>query len=201
GRAGAARMLLGAQVALSILLLAGAGLFAGSLLRLWSLNPGFNPDKLLLISVDTNKKAEKGAALSALYSRMLQRVAGYTGVRSVSLVMMTPLSQNQWDDDVFLLTAPDMRADMRDTYFNLVGPHYFRTMGTPILAGRDFTEADEGSGEKAAIVTQNAARAWFGSGNPLGQKIRFENAVARIVGVAADAKYLNLREPSPRTLY
>jgi predicted permease len=197
-RAGAARLLLALQVALSVVLISGAGLFAGSLVRIWNISPGFDPKNLLLIGLDTSQRPEKGPQLTQIYRRLLARVNALPGVRSASMVWLVPLSGAGWDDDVKILSGPDITADLRDTWANAIGPHYFDTMRIPLLAGRDFTESDD---KGVGIINETAARTWFGHGSAIGQQVRFQNSVIRIIGVAADSKYLDLRDPDSRTLY
>jgi len=200
-RFGVGRVLLGGQVALSVLLVAGSGLFAGSLLNLWTLNPGFNPRNLLLIGIDTDKRPEKGAAFGAIYSRLLNRVNSFPGVKSASLLLITPTTNFEWDDDVSLPGGPEIPPPLRDTMVNLVGPRYFETMQTPLLTGREFNEHDSATAEKVGIISEKAARSWFGGKSPIGEHIQFEKSVIRIIAVSGDAKYLSLREPDPLALY
>jgi predicted permease len=200
-RFGVGRVLLGGQVALSVLLVAGSGLFAGSLVNLWTINPGFNPRNLMLIGIDTDKRPEKGAALAAIYTRLLERLSSFPGVKSASLLLITPTSNFEWDDDVSIPGGPEIPPALRDTMVNLVGPRYFQTMQTPLLTGREFTSQDSATAEKVGIISERAARAWFGGRSPVGEHIQFQKSVIRIIAVAADAKYLDLRQPDPLALY
>jgi predicted permease len=84
---------------------------------------------------------------------------------------------------------------------NLVGPRYFETMQTPLLTGREFLTTDTRATEKVGIISEKAAHAWFGSRSPIGAHIQFQKSTIRIIAVAANAKYLNLREPDPLALY
>ena len=195
---GPARLLLGLQVALSLVLISGAGLFAGSLVRLWNVSLGFDPKNLLLIGIDTSQRPEKKAQLTELYRRVTERVQALPGVRSASMVWLVPLSGAGWDEDVVILSGRDITADQRDTWGNAVGPRYFATMRTPLLAGRDFTPADD---KGVGIINEAAARTWFPHNGAVGQQIRFGPEPIRIIGVVADAKYTDLRDPDPRTLY
>ncbi len=197
----AARFLLAAQVAMSVVLAASAGLFGGTLLRLWMMNPGFNPRHLSVIGIDTDRSPRKGAALVGIYSRLLERVRSFPGVRSASVLLITPTTNSVWDDDVSIPGGRELPPADRDAMVNLVGPHYFETMQTPLLAGREFTDDDTAAAEKTGIISAKAARAWFGERSPIGEHISFQNSIIRVIGVAADAKYLDLRQPDPLALY
>jgi predicted permease len=201
GRLGIGRVLLAAQVALSVLLIAGAGLFAGSLIRLLSLNPGFKPKNLVVIGIGTDRRPEKGEALAALYGRLLERVNTLPGVRAASLLWITPLTNGGWDQTISIPGKPGIPEELRDAYLNKVGSRFFETMGTPLLAGREFTVSDTSAAERVGIINENAVRAWFPNENPIGAHIELDKAIIRIIGVVGNAKYLNLREPEPKAVY
>lgn len=203
GRAGTrlGKVILGVQAALSVLLVSGAGLFAGSLWHLLTLHPGFNPDNVMLISVDTAKRPEKGAALARLYQLLLERAQVITGVKAASAVWMTPLSNGGWDQYVKVPGRPDLTQEQTDTYMNLIGERYFEVMQTPVLAGREFNAADSGSSDKVGILNSIAARRFFPGGNALGSHVEVNGKPIRIIGVVGNAKYLNLQEAAPPTLY
>ncbi len=201
GRSGIGRFLLGFQVALSVLLVAGAGLFAGSLYRLWTLNPGFDPKNVTVIGIDTAKRAQKSAPLINLYSRLLERLNGMPGVRAASLLWFTPLTDSGWDEPLTIPGRTDLSEDQRDTDINLVGARFFEAMGTPLLAGRDFRASDTAASEKVGILNELAAHRFFPHTNPIGAYIVLEKKATRIIGIVGNAKYMNLREPDPLTLY
>ena len=212
GRIGIGRVILGLQAALSVLLVAGAGLFAGSLWHLATLNPGFNPKNVAMIGLDTDKRLEKGPALTNLYSRILERADAIPGVRSASLFWITPLSEGGWDNFVTVPGKADVSQDQRDTFMNLVGPRFFETMQIPLLAGREFNRADTLTSEKVAIINEIAARRFFPKQNAIGFRVSIpqdlpgsaggdKGLVLRIVGVVGNIKYLDLHEPEPPELY
>jgi predicted permease len=200
-RIGIGRWFLGVQAAFSVLLVAGAGLFAGSLFHLLTLNPGFDPKNVTVIGIDTDKRPEKGVPLIRLYSRLLERLNATPGVRAASLLWFTPLSDSGWDDYVDVPGKPDLPKDDRLADINLVGPRFFEVMGMPLLDGRDFRDGDNGTSEKVSIINELAARRLFPNRNPIGAQIVLEKTVSRIIGVVGNAKYMNLREPDPLTLY
>jgi putative ABC transport system permease protein len=158
GRAGLGRLILVLQAALSVVLLSGAGLFAGSLWRLATLNPGFDPKDVVVIAIDTDRLAQKAPALVDLYSRLLQRVQALPGVTAASVIWFTPLSNGGWNDGVEIPGRTDLSEAQRLTYMNLIGPRFFEVMKTPLLAGREFSQADGVSAGKVGIINDIAAR-------------------------------------------
>ncbi len=201
GRMGTGRLILGAQAGLSVLLVAGAGLFAGSLFRLLTLNPGFNPKGVALIGVDTDKLSQRGPALLNLYTRLLDRSAHLPGVQSASLMWFPPLSDGGWDTYIDVPGGSGIPEEQRDTFMNLIAPGFFDVMQTSIIAGRQFTSADTATSEKVGILNQLAARKFFPGRSAVGEHVVANKQLIRIVGVAANTKYLNMREPDPPTLY
>ena len=199
-RIGIARWLLAAQAALSVLLVAGAGLFAGSLFHLLTLNPGFDPRNVTVIAIDTDKRPQKGAPLIALYSRLLERLNAMPGVKKASLLWFTPLTESGWDDILDVPAGTALPKDQRDTDINLVAPHYFEVMGIAVVGGRDF-RSDNSVSEKVGIINELAARKLFPHTNPIGRQVILEKMPIRIVGIVANTKYMDLREPDPLTLY
>lgn len=195
------RLLIMVQTALSVLLVAAAGLFAGSLFHLLTLNYGFNPDNVSLISVDTDGQRKNPPALTALYTRILERVNGLAGVRAASLVFHVPLSGFGSDG---ILRVPDKPALPRresDTYLNLIGPRFFQVMGTRLVSGREFDSHDTASAEKVGIISQLAATRFFPGENPIGRHILLAGKPIRIVGVAEEMKYQSLRDVDRPELY
>jgi predicted permease len=200
-RFGFTRLLLGVQVALSIVLLAAASLLAGSLVRLLTESPGFDPRGVTVVSIDTTKLREKGPELIDLYGRFVARARAFPGTESASLMSTTPLTNSGWDNFITIPGRPDIPEEQRDAYINAVGPRLLETMRVPLLAGRDFTDADTAESGKVAILSENAARKWFPNG-ALGVDIGLQNNPAiRIVGIAGNIKYSNLRDEIPPTLY
>lgn len=200
-RMGIGRVILIFQAALSVLLICGAGLFAGSLWRLWTLNPGFNPKNLSLIGIDTDRLALNGRSPRSVYDQLLQRLNGTPGVEAVSLLWLTPLSRGGWDENVSIPGRTDLTDEQRDTYINLAAPRFFAAMGTPLRAGREFNNADSPHSERVGIINELAARRFFPNRNPIGERLQLEKALIRIVGVVGDSKYLDLRVPDPVELY
>lgn len=205
GRAGNLRggqIMLATQSALSILLVAAAGLFAASLFRLFTLNPGFNPKDIALINIDTDRVLEHGIALVNLYTRLLERANALPGAQAASLMMVTPLSDGGWDNYLTIPGRTDLSEQERDTFMNLVGPRFFDVMQIPLLAGREFTRWDTANSERVGIINELAARRFFPNKDAIGAHVELPQwGDVRIVGVAASIKYLNLRDADPPEMY
>ncbi|MGD0128468.1 MAG: ABC transporter permease [Terriglobia bacterium] len=206
-RLGLGKGLVVLQVALSLLLLFGAGLFARTLENLRSLDPGFDRKGVLLFSLDPTKSGYKGPAVNALYKQMIEHLDSVPGVSSASVSMMTPITGGGGIDNSVAVEGYTPRPDENLTVFvNAVGPRYFETLHTPLLLGRDFSLRDTDATPKVAIINQTMARYFFGNGNPIGKKFGWfgddKNKMQfEIVGVAEDSKYETLREKIPRTAY
>ena len=202
-RSGFGRLLLAGQIALSVVLLAAAGLFAGTLVRLATLHPGFDPDHLTVITVLNSRPPVTGQAAINLFSRLMERARAIPGVESVTVLSTTPLTGGGWDDLFAIPGQPDLAEEQRDADINAVGTSFTRTMGIPLLEGREFTAADTPQSEPVILISENAARCWFPNGGAIGAHIRAESTGSerRIVGVVGSSKYLNLREALPNTVY
>jgi putative ABC transport system permease protein len=201
GRHGFARLLLGAQVALSVMLLAAAGLLAETLVRLLTESPGFDPRGVTVVSLDTSKLPQKGPALVELYGTLMHRARSLPGAESASVMSTTPLTNSGWDNYLTIPGRTDVPEEQRDFSINAVGPRLLETMRVPLLAGRDFNDNDTAQSGKVAIISENAARRFYPNG-ALGADIGMQNGPAlRIVGIAGNTKYSNLREEIPLTLY
>jgi hypothetical protein len=130
--------MLAGQVALSVVLLAAAVLLAGSLSRLLSESPGFDPRELTVVSLDSSKLPLKGPALVELWRTILERTKRMPRVESATLLAITPLSNGGWEQYVTIPGRPDIPEEQRDPAINAVGPAFFRTLRIPLLVGRNF---------------------------------------------------------------
>ncbi|HEX3748575.1 MAG TPA: ABC transporter permease [Bryobacteraceae bacterium] len=187
------------QVALSLLLLVGAGLFVRTLQNLLNVNPGFRREGVLVVRLDGAREGYRDARLREFYEGLLSRVRRVPGAVSASIVGYTPLSGWLWTEAACAKGEPLPHDD--NTIFVAAGPDYFRTMGIPLLAGREFTAADRGDG-RVAIVTRAFAERNFAGRNPVGEYVTATVSKPpsdlRIVGVAADSMISTLRDtPGP----
>jgi len=194
------KVLVVAQAALSLVLLAGAILLARSLRNLETLNPGFDRNNVLMLDLDAEDSGYKGSRLNDYYQQLLVRVGQLPGVRSASAALITPIGGGGISNNVEVEGYTARPDEDKEVYMNLVAPKYFETLGTPLLAGRDFTMQDGKGTPKVAIINQTMARHYFLDANPIGRHVDMGGRM-EIVGVVGDAKYLSLREKTPRTLY
>ncbi len=196
------RLLVILQVALSLVLLVGAGLFARSLRNLRTVDMGYHTDQVVTMSLDPAQNGYKIAPLRNFYSQLSERLAALPGVKTTTFARNVPMSGSF---SRFGIEVPGYQArpgEEMAVLFNQVAPQFFATFGAPMLQGREFTAQDTPESPKVAIVNQAVARRFFGSDNALGKRITLENYKdLEIVGIVADAKYRNLKEAPPLTAY
>ena len=193
------------QVAVSMVLLSTAALFVSYVSRLRNLDLGFRRDHLLLVNLDTDNSGYDAPRWSSLSQQLLAQLETIPGVRSATLSGMTPMLGAGASSFATIQGCPE---NHREISINFVAPKYFGTYGTPLLAGRDFAFNDD-RGPLVAIINQTMARDYFGAGNPIGSYVTLDHVTLRgndtptyeIVGVVGDAKYNELQQTSPRTLY
>jgi predicted permease len=199
------------QVALSLLLLVGAGLFVRTLLNLQRVDAGFNTSNLLLFRVQPDLIGYKDEKLAQLYQQMTERLEAMSGVQAVTFSRMTLLSQGSSSRSVFLrgdLTAPpDSEGRIKPSgegYLHQVRENFLEAMEIPLLAGRQLRPQDDGKAPKVAIVNQTFASKYFPDEDPIGKRFTFDTAKpdeVEIVGLARDAKYTRQRDEIPPTAY
>ena len=206
GRMTLGKALVAAQVALSLTLLVGAGLLIGSLRNLRGLDPGFRSDGLLIASANFGRSGIPAEQLRGTIRGALERMRATPGVTVASTSDLTPIGRSSWNDGIWADGFVAKSEMDRVVWFNEVSDRYFATMGTPLIAGRDFDATDVPSSMKTAIINQEAARKIFGDVSPLGKQFRTKAGDTfsdpyTIVGVVANAKYQNLRETESPTMY
>jgi predicted permease len=203
GQARFRKTLVVAQVGLSVLLLAGAVLFARSLFNLKTLNPGFDPDRLLAFRVDPALSGYSRERALQLFDRIQKRVAAISGVRAVAPSVIPLMSDSEWSSTVRVEGYAPKEGENMNPDVNAVGPGYFATLGQALVAGREFTERDFAEAPKVAIVNETFARYFFGKDNPIGRRIgwRRNDTMLEVVGVVKDSKSTSLRETIPRFVY
>lgn len=198
-RFGLRRALVSTQVALSLVLLVGALLFVRSLHNLLTTDAGFQPEGVLTVNIDFGKAQYAKERRLAVYRELSERLSALPGVISVAQVGFTPVSGSGWDNTIGPDTAP-AAASGKESWFNRASPGYFHTMGTRLIAGREFNDRDTLSGPKVAIVNEMFARKFFGGANPVGRTFHLEAEAGKpeplfqIVGMVANSKYYELRE-------
>jgi predicted permease len=190
------------QVALSLLLLSGAGVFLRSLRNLESIDPGFHNRNVLVFSVDPRTAGFTPEQGRALQSRLLDRVKSLPGVISATAADFAPLDNHTGRDLFVEGYQPTATEPTLSPGFGAVLPGYFATLGIPLVAGREFTAHDL-TGSRTGIVNETFARHYFAGLNPVGRRIGFRKDLydIEIVGVVRDGKYGSLRERPVRMLY
>lgn len=193
------RALVATQVALSLVLLVGALLFVRSLHNLLTTDAGFQSEGLLTVNIDFSRAQYPKERRLAVYRELADRLAGIPGVLSAAQVWFTPMGGGGWDNSI----GPDgavAASSGKEAFFNRVSPGYFRTMGTRLMAGREFNDQDTPSSPKVAIVNEMFARKYFGGANPVGHTFHLEAEAGKpepsfqIVGLVKNTKYYQLRE-------
>jgi len=186
------------QVALSIVLLIGAGLFARTLANLQRVDAGFNRSRLLIFSVDAMSAGKKREELAPFYQRVAARFAALPGVESLTYSQMPVLSGSSWTSNAVVQGKPETPGRPNHVVMNGVDPAFFSTYEMPLMLGRAFTERDDAAAPKVAIVNQAFARAHFGDESPVGRRFgtgEQENAADfEIVGVVRDARSIRINE-------
>lgn len=193
-----------AQVALSLLLLVGAGLFTRSLMNLRKLDPGFQITNMVTFSLDASRNGYTPVRIRETYQNVQAGLDSIPGVRSAALNNISVLSGDNNTSTVhFEGYQPKQDEDM-NLRFAAVSPNYFSTMATPLLSGRDFTPADRFGSPKVAVVNESLAKHFFGRENPVGRKFGYgpEGVTdIEIIGVTKDAKYDSLRNDRVYVIY
>ena len=199
------------QVALSLLLLVGAGLFLRTLLNLQRIEPGFNTRNLLLFGIQPGLIGYKDEKLAQLYQQVAERIETVPGAQAVTFSRMTLLSQGSSSRGVFLRGAlsapPDSEGRIKPSgegYVHHVRENFLEAMGIPLLAGRSLRPQDDSKGPKVVVVNQTFANKYFPDETPIGKRFTFDTKKPdeiEIVGLARDAKYARQRDEIPPTVY
>lgn len=190
------RGLVVAQIALSLLLLVGAGLFSRSLANLRALDPGFQPERLVTFSVDPSLNGYDMPGRLGLYARVRDAMLAEPGVTAVS-TSDVPFMTNSDNSSTITIPGyePKENEDMNPN-FAFVGPTFFATLGIPVVQGRDFTESDGPDTPQVAVVNERFAKRYFPGREPLGLRFQYgrPRKEVEIVGVVRDGKAGSLRE-------
>ena len=197
------RLLVVSEISLALVLLVGAGLMARSFARLRSTDPGFDPRGVLTfrISLDDARQSTPEAQ-AAWFRAAVERLEEVPGVESAAAVLLRPLAASIGWEYHFTVEGQTDAEQIRNPISNheRVSPGYFATMGIPILEGRDFTWEDGPDAPRVGIVSRAMAERFWPRGDALGKRLHWASPDAdwpwlTIVGVAGDARYLNLDEP------
>jgi predicted permease len=186
GRSGMRNTLVVVQVALSLVLLTTAGLFLRSLGNASSIDIGFQPANILVMTVDPKVHGYSGERTVQFLSQMRERLSAVPGVRSVSYVDILPLSMASAGYGFEAAASPGQAARKADANVTNVSSGFFQTMGIPLLRGRDFRAQPES--RSAAIINETMAGHLFPGQDPVGQSMRADKTLYSIIGVARNAK-------------
>jgi predicted permease len=197
-------VLLVAQVAISLVLLVGAGLFLRTLQNLRHVDVGFNPQNILLIRVNPSLTGYDGPRAIALLTQLLERLPSVPGVRAVALSQPALLAGSVNSTSIVIQARPADPKARNDINRLVVSANFFSTMEIPVLLGRGFTASDGEKAPKVALINEAAVRKYFAGTNPVGQRFGQSPETSgdiEIVGVVKDAKYNSVRDPAPPTMY
>ncbi|HEX6059603.1 MAG TPA: ABC transporter permease [Gemmatimonadaceae bacterium] len=181
------RALVVAQIAVSVVLLTGAGLLTRTILRLAEVDTGLREAEVLTMEVPINYGAQTDDAARAMYDRMRLEIGAIPGVREVGLGSTMPLRTTQFQLDVKAEGRPLAAGEaMPRAEFRTASPEYFRAAGIPMLRGREFTTTDRAGSPLVVIINETLAKRLFGDRDPIGQRVAWTGDVLRFIGISGD---------------
>ena len=208
GRVSFASALVVVQVALSVMLVVAAALFLRTFAKLATLDLGFDPNRVLVVTMDAQRAPIEPAQRAALFERVRQAVVALPGVQNAALSYVTPVSGHMWGNRMEVSGGVALTDAQRSALRNQVSSGFFKTYGQRFIAGRTFNDADRSGAPPVAIVNEAFARRFLNGANPIGHTLhKFSprvgdvNVDLEIVGVVGDAVYRRLRDPVPPTVY
>jgi predicted permease len=187
--------------------LIGAGLLTASFWKLIMVDAGFERDKVLTVAVDSPGGRTPKNRVSAQYDQVLENIGALPGIHSAARAAITPISGSMWNDEIQVDGYTLKSREDAVVYFNRVSPRYFETLGTPLLAGRDFDAHDTVASMRVALINETLAKNFFQGVNPVGKYMRVSGAkpgemiTTQVIGLGKDAKYAELREAILATAY
>jgi predicted permease len=202
GRAWFRSSLVVLQVTLSFLLLVGATLLMQSLSKIRTTSPGFSSTRVYDTSVTLSTAGYDAARAKTFQDELIERIRALPGVEAAAYARAVPLSYGGFSSSPIAVDGYELppNGQSPDELYNEVSPDYFATMGIPLVAGREFTRADDENAPRVAIVNQTmVARYWRGQ-NPIGQRLQVKGDWTRVVGIVKDSKYYSIEE-TPRAFF
>jgi predicted permease len=203
------RSLIVGQIALSILLLTAAGLFLRSLRNLSRVDLGFDPQNVTVFSLDEYAaNLQIDAHLFQLHQQIERSVQSLPGVQSASFSMFT-FNQGEWSDSILMQGVPSTRENTEEVLNNVIGTQYLKTVGIPLVAGRNFTDQDTATSPRVAMVNETLAHRFFPNQSALGHHFCICDPAhdqgkpfdIEIVGVVRDARYVGIGESQQMAAY
>lgn len=190
------------QIAASLVLLIGAGLFLRTLQKLAGQDPGFDEDHVVLARIDPQRAGYTQEQTPALYRALIERLEALPGVRSATVAYSGPLDDDTWSSNFSIEGMPEKTRLSPHVYKELVGPNYFETQGIPIISGRDIGPQDGPGTPLVTVINETMAKNFFANMDPIGRRFSLgapfkPQEAMTIVGVAANARYYSLREAVP----
>ncbi len=200
------KVLVTAQVTLSLLLLIAAGLFVRSLRNLKDLDPGFRTANLLTFAVSPPLNGYTPERSREFYRRLKEALDTMPGVESSSLAVVPVLAGNEWDSSMTVDTYKAAPGEDLDPHMNYISTDYFRTLSVPVSMGRDFTARDDQGAAKVAIVNEKFAQRYFPGANPVGHRVGMGSDPGtktdiEVVGVVRNTRYETMRDEIPLEVY
>jgi putative ABC transport system permease protein len=195
-----------AQVALSLVLIVAAGLFVRTFVSLSRQPLGFDPEPLLIATVDMRSSGVPADGRAKLAEDLRAAAATVPGISRVAASLITPISGQGWNTNITTPEAPQLTGRARMSWVNAVSPDWFASYGMRVIRGRDFDSSDRRGGEPVVIVNEKFVATFFGKADPVGQQLaggglRDDDAPLRVVGVVSDAVYQNARAGQAATIY
>jgi putative ABC transport system permease protein len=194
-----------AEVALSVTLLIGAGLMIKSFSRLQSVNTGFNASNILTFKLDTSKYDRQGAW--NFNEQLISRISALSGVESAAVTRSLPLASNAGGTDIAIEGLPPAAPGTGPVVgYHIIGPNYFSALRIPVLYGRAFDDRDRADSSRKAVISEDAAKAFWPGESPLGKRFRLSlgwrpGDWAEVVGVVGDVKYGDIESPVRPEIY
>ena len=190
------------QMSLSFVLLVGAGLLIQSLQAVRNASPGFSTQGVLTTGVDLFTAGYDAPRAKTFQDELIDRVQALAGVESAALSRITPFSYRSYSTASIAVDGYAAPPDQQPTAnYNEIGPGFLATIGVPLVAGREFTRADNETAPLAAVVDETMAAQFWGGVDPVGRRVQVKGRWMQIVGVARNAKYGNLLETPRPFLY
>ncbi len=185
------------QTALALLLLAGAGLFMRTLINLYQVETGFNTKNILVFSLDSSKADMQDQQMVGFHEQVRSSIAALPGVLDVANSNLRLLNRFRSETSINL---PNQSGSHHILILN-VSDSFFSTMGIPLLAGRNFNEADHPGSDRVIIINRKLAQSAFAGENPIGKILQIHGSDYRIIGVCDDTKYYDLKMPMESTVF
>jgi len=195
------KALVGFQIALSTLLVIGAGLFLRTVAGLSQVNPGFRTDNMLIAGIEMPRKGYADGRDVTVNEHLEQAIAALPGVDGVSAMSVQYLTGSTMQYSFRTEEEIAGKTDAPSEMVNMVGNRFFPAMGIPIVAGRGFGPQDTATSAKVAVINESLARKRFPDGNPVGKKLKVGDPAKsdwiQVVGICADSRYASLRDDAP----